>query len=491
MKLDLAAVNGHNGVRALGAVGSMALAIGGYGAGALPKQDTGAILSWLRDLGRHPGLGVFVAYFGLFLLLAAWWRLLSHTRTAQGSSTRSLLVTLAIWGAPLLLAPPLFSRDIYSYLVQGAMVLAGTDVYHAGPASFGGVLSVEVPGVWQHTPSPYGPAFLAIAAAVVTVTSTKVVAGILALRLVAIAAIGLLAAVLPGLARRCGVDPAAALVLGVLNPLVLLHLVAGAHNDAIMLGLLVAGLAAASKRRVGVAAALVTLATLVKAPAALGLLAVIELCAQDRVGRLRAAATTGVMAAATVVAVTALAGTGYGWLTALTTPASPHSWSLSHVLGQITAALFGVLDRNLIRLAQPIWTWVCTGAAAVAVLAAWRYRKRLGTVYALGLSLSAVALLGPATRPWYLLWGLIPIAAAAPDGRVRHIAAVISGVFALAVLPDGEWPSLASVGLAVQGGLLAVLTVTYLSQVEPLAVWFRFPPAVPDPAIQPVQHEQA
>lgn len=491
MKLGLAGANGHNGVRALGAAGSVALAVGGYASGALPKQDTAAILSWLRDLGRYPGLGVLIAYFGLLLLLAAWWRLLKCTKTAQGSGTRSLLVTLAIWGAPLMLTPPLFSRDVYSYLVQGAMVLAGADVYHAGPASFGGPLSVEVPAVWQHTPSPYGPAFLAIAAAVVAVTSTKVAAGIVALRLVALAGVGLLAAVLPGLARRCGVDPAAALALGVLNPLVLLHLVAGAHNDAIMLGLLAAGLAAASKRRVAVAAALVTLSALIKAPAALGLLAVIELSAQERVSRVRAALTTAVVVAATVVAVTTLAGTGYGWLAALTTPASPHSWSLSHALGQLTRVLFGVLDWNLTRFAQPVWTWLFAGAAAVAILTAWRHRKRLGVVYALGLSLSAVALLGPATRPWYALWGLVPIAAAAPDGRVRRFAAIASAVFALLTLPDGEWPSVASVGFAVQGALLAVLTLAYLSQVPPLTTWLRFPPPVPDPALQPVRRERA
>ncbi|MBO0869604.1 MAG: hypothetical protein J2P15_13660, partial [Micromonosporaceae bacterium] len=57
------------------------------------------------------------------------------------------------------------------------------------------------------------------------------------------------------------------------------------------------------------------------------------------------------------------------------------------------------------------------------------------------------------------------IAAAAPDGRVRRVAAIASGVFALTVLPDGLWPSLSSIFSAVQGGLLALLTVAYLSNV--------------------------
>ena len=74
----------------------------------------------------------------------------------------------------------------------------------------------------------------------------------------------------PRIARATGVDPVAALWLGVLNPLVLIHLVADAHNDALMLGLMMAGLALALERRPAVGAVLVTLAALVKAPAGAG-----------------------------------------------------------------------------------------------------------------------------------------------------------------------------------------------------------------------------
>ncbi|GAA3291391.1 hypothetical protein GCM10020295_08100 [Streptomyces cinereospinus] len=57
----------------------------------------------------------------------------------------------------------------------------------------------------------------------------------------------------------------------------LLHLVAGAHNDAMMLGLLGVGLVAALGRRPILGAVLVTLAALVKAPAVLGLAAIVVL----------------------------------------------------------------------------------------------------------------------------------------------------------------------------------------------------------------------
>ena len=72
-----------------------------------------------------------------------------------------------------------------------------------------------------------------------------------------------------GLLRLAPV-PGRALWLGVANPLVLVHLVSGGHNDALMVGLLVAGLAVAPRALLP-AAALVTLAALVKVPALAGL----------------------------------------------------------------------------------------------------------------------------------------------------------------------------------------------------------------------------
>ena len=53
---------------------------------------------------------------------------------------------------------------------------------------------------------------------------------------------------MPRLARRCGMDPVAALWLSVLNPLLLFHLIAGGHNEALMIGAMLAGLVLALDR---------------------------------------------------------------------------------------------------------------------------------------------------------------------------------------------------------------------------------------------------
>lgn len=421
-------------------------------------------------------IGLVAAYFGLVVLITAWLLVGRAVRGSRPPERRDLLVTLALWAAPLVVAPPLFSRDVYSYLAQGAMVDARLDVYVHGPSRLGGPLVAEVAPLWRDTPAPYGPVFLAFASAVahspdLTAFSTvsadlstdQVSWGVLGMRLVALLGVVLMAFCLPRLAHHCDTDPTLALWLGALNPLVLLHLVSGAHNDALMLGLLGAGLVAALGRRPVAAVVLITLAALVKAPAALGLVAVVVVWSRHtpwaRVPRLSAALAVLGVCAATTAATTALVGTGYGWLATLDTPVSPENWSLTSSLGRATAALMnggGTGLAELARLATPAWHLLGLAATAFAVLLAWRRHHLQRPVHALGLSLMAVALLGPAIRPWYMLWGLFLIAAAGPGRPLRRTAAAASGVLALAVLPSGFAPDVKQLALAVGGGLLAV-----------------------------------
>ncbi|WP_217553606.1 polyprenol phosphomannose-dependent alpha 1,6 mannosyltransferase MptB [Streptomyces sp. GbtcB6] len=436
----------------LGLAGTAFLALGGETAGALPVEDL------LAPSSVQAAFGLVGVYFGVVLLIAAWLLLGRLVRGAEPPTPRQLLLVLAVWAAPLLLAPPLFSRDVYSYLAQGAMVDAHMDVYTSGPAQLGGPLADEVAPVWQNTAAPYGPAFMGVASLLSGLTRGELPAGLFGMRLVALLGVGLMAAALPRLARHSGADPAAALWLGALNPLVLLHLVAGAHNDAIMLGLLGLGLVAALGRWPFLGAVLVTLAALVKAPAALGLLAVIVVQARKGRSPVRATLTTVVASGATTVVATAVAGTGYGWIRALDTPVSPHNWALSSLLGRATGALLEHLGSDLAPLAVPAWHLLGLALTAVTVLLIW-VRLRPRPVYALGLSLAAVAAFGPAIRPWYAIWGLFLIAAAAPSTSVRHRVAAVTGVLALAVLPSGGPADIGQLVLAVSGGVLGVVVL--------------------------------
>ncbi|SCE46335.1 alpha-1,6-mannosyltransferase/alpha-1,6-mannosyltransferase [Streptomyces sp. SolWspMP-5a-2] len=436
----------------LGLAGTAFLALGGETAGALPVRELAA------PANARAALGLVGVYFGVVLLIAAWLLLGRLVRGSRPPTPRALLLVLAVWAAPLLLAPPLFSRDVYSYLAQGAMVDAHIDVYTHGPSRLGGPLAEEVAPLWQHTGAPYGPVFLAVARGLSGLTRGELPAGLVGMRVVALLGVALMAAALPRLARHSGADPAAALWLGALNPLVLLHLVAGAHNDAIMLGLLGVGLVAALGRLPFLGAVLVTLAALVKAPAALGLAAVVLLQVRAGRGPVRATAGTLAAAAATTVAATAVAGTGYGWIGALDTPVSPQNWALTSLLGRATGALLTHLGSGLAPLAVPVWHLLGLALTAVLVAAIW-WRLRPRPVYALGLSLAAVAAFGPAVRPWYALWGLFLIAAAAPTAPVRHRVAAVTGVLALATLPSGGPADTGQLVLAVSGGALAVVVL--------------------------------
>jgi len=262
----------------------------------------------------------------------------------------------------------------------------------------------------------------------------------------------LLAAAVPVLAPGRGFD---AFWLVVLNPLVLIHLVGGAHNDALMVGLLAAGLALAVRRRPVLGAALVAAAALVKAPAALGLAAVAAIWAAQLGGRrpgLRAATATGAVAAATTVVVTTIAGTGYGWIGALGTPISPGNWSLTGLLGQWTAGSFGA------SLSVDLWRWAGMLATLVVAGLVCAYRHRLGPLAGLGIVLIALVAFGPAVRPWYAIWGLVPLGAALP--AARRWLAVPSAALTAVVLPDGFTATLPDVVLAVMGVLLGLSLFT-------------------------------
>jgi hypothetical protein len=443
--------------RGLGLAGSVILAGGGLFAGAVPVHG-GEPVRGLGHLHRPEALGLVAVYFGVTVLAVAWARLGAVVRGPAPPGVRSLYATLAVWAAPLAVGPPLFSRDVYSYLAQGAMTVARIDAYRYGPAALGGPLLADIPGAWQHTPTPYGPVFLTLAAGVSAGAPARIVLGVLGMRLLALLGLGVMLAVLPRLAATCGARPAPAVWLAGLNPLVLLHLVAGAHNDALMLALLMAGLAAATTSRPVSAAVLVTLGGLVKAPAVLGLLVVAALWSDALVGPYRApravAGTAGV-AAATTLSVSAVTGLGYGWLGALGTPASVHSWSVTSALGRMSRLLLRALGSDLAPAAAGAWRWAGMLAAVVLGVAVWRGRHRLGTVAALGLMLTTLVAFGPSIRPWYLLWGLAPIAVAHPDGRAARWLGLACVVLAFTVPPSGYAPTVPRLALGALGAALA------------------------------------
>ncbi len=448
-------------LRRFGTVGSLLMAVGALGAGTAPVLDNPVAGRPVLGLfTRMPTASLAVAYTGIFMVVLAWLWLgaLAAPGRRRLPSRAQLDRTLVMWVVPLLLAPPMFSRDVYSYLAQAAQAARGLNPYEIGPADAFGVddpLVRGIPTVWRNTPAPYGPLFLTLGRPIAVIAGDDVVLGAILHRVLAVAGIAMIVWALPRLARRAGTSPVCALWLGAANPLVLFHLVSGVHNEALMIGLMLLGLEFALREPVSGrpvigasllgGTALIATAAMVKLPAALALAFVGVWLARRQGGRVRdllgAAAVTGAVAAVVAVGITLASGLGFGWTQTLAVPTDIRSWmSASTDLGLLGGRLgtwLGLGDHTTSVLGLTRGVGLAASAAVCGVLL-WRcFRGRTGPVAGVGVGLGAVVLLGPVVHPWYLLWAAIPLAAAATTAVFRVSATIGSTFLAVVVAPTG------------------------------------------------------
>jgi alpha-1,6-mannosyltransferase len=457
-------------LRRVGTVGALLLAAGSLGAGAAPVFNPLPGVPVLGLFARIPTVSLACAFTGMLLVVLAWLYLGRLVRPGRPRlvSRSQMDRTLVMWTVPLFAVPPMFSRDVYSYLAQSDIAAKGLDPYLLGPAQALGVdhpLTRGVPNIWRDTPAPYGPLFLTIGRALTAITGDHVVSGVLLQRVVELVGLALVVWALPRLARRFGVQPVSALWLGAANPLVLFHVVVGAHNDALAIGLMLAGLEIALRRLptvtpgqpvpprqpgeitgVVLGAVGISAGAMVKIPAvlALGFLAVI--LARRWGGRVsdlvRAAVLVGAVSAAVIVLICLGSGLGFGWLGTLDTGSKVKSWmSPATGLGFLGAGLgllFGLGNHTerLITLGRLIGQ---AAGALISLRLLWEtFRGRMVPMIGLGAGLGAVLVLGPVVQPWYLLWAVIALATAAGTSRFRTCAAGLSAVVALLVPPTGS-----------------------------------------------------
>ncbi|BDC72453.1 hypothetical protein KAREA_23680 [Prescottella equi] len=483
-------------IRLFGATGAVLMAVGALGAGAQPVLQNP--VQGLRILGlpaRMPSATLSMAMTGTVMVVLAWLLLgrfavgsMRAGRAIRQLSRSQLDRTLLLWVIPLTVAPPMFSRDVYSYLAQSEITARGLDPYEIGPAGALGVdhvLTRTVPNIWRDTPAPYGPLFLWMGRGITWLTGDNIVAGIFLHRLLALAGVAMIVWALPRLARRCGVSSVSALWLGAANPLVLFHLVAGIHNEALMIGLMLAGVELALRAVEGkdpirgralvlllAGATLIALSSTIKIPSLLALgfvgMALARRWGSNTKALASAAALLGVVAIAVTVFVSVASGLGMGWTQTLGTATEVRSWmSIPTLLGLgtgLVGVLLGLGDHTtaVLSLTRPIASLVAafiTLRMLVAVLVG-----RIHPVGALGVSLGAIVLLFPVVQPWYLLWAVIPLAAWAtrPVFRVPTIA--FSSVVGVILMPNGaEYQPFMIVQAAV-ATTLTCLTVIILTR---------------------------
>ena len=174
-----------------------------------------------------------------------------------------------------------------------------------------------------------------------------------------------------------GANPVEAVVAGVANPGVLIVFVAGIHNDAVMIGLVVAGIALAVTKRPWWALALAALAVAVKAPAALAVLAVAWWCWKGAWGRRAMALVASLALTVGVLLLTGLgSGGGFTWLKPASLGTVASSFSVLRLAGTTAsgsvnlAQLVGILAAVVLVLTVPRGrSWVGALAVGLAVMA--------------------------------------------------------------------------------------------------------------------------
>lgn len=457
----------------LGLLGSVLIMVGSWGVGWLPPDQSSwfahtTVLNPLRvELFGVISCAVLLI-LGALLLVRSWLRLgqdlglptlrpaVSADRRAQAEpdsaatpqkrpdeSARSVLRRAMIcWLTPLMFAFPVFSRDVYSYLVQGRALDAGLNPYEQGISSVSGWFMQGADTIWAESPSPYGPLFLLIARGLWVITGGVPEPAVLLFRAVTVLGLVLCWWAVPRLAKRFGSHPDWALWVAVLNPLCALYLIAGVHNDSLMIGLLLLGFLLigpvgtrmASRRTHTSAAAAFGWSTLglvlVSGSIAIKPLTVLALpfagllmlwrqprrrsswsaARPDRI-RYRHRGMVWLWCLVVVGGVLVLTGWAsglwFGWIPAMMTsgnaafPYAPFGlFGLG--IGWVSDAMLHTGIRPIADIVYALGTVSAAGLVAVLAL-----RRRVNNpLYSTGAVLLVAVLLAPIIQPWYLLWML-------------------------------------------------------------------------------------
>jgi hypothetical protein len=361
-------------------------------------------------LGRFEiGLvGMSVAYIAALVALSRWW--------FDGRFATTLIVGFSlVFHLTFLAMPGLYSTDIFSYVMYGRIAgVYAQNPYLTAPSNFSSdpFLSWVFP-FWQHTPTVYGPLWTDLSAWVSNVTSNasaldQVLAYKLLVWISALVNLGLVWILTGRAVWLCG-SRLACFALYAWNPIVLLELAGNAHNDALMVTVLLLSALPLTARRlddrhwllaimIAVASALIKFAT---AP-------VVAFYAAAGVRRWR----TALFAAAAVVGLSTIL-----WWPYLRSPAEVATlmaaWNGDRVINSIPDLIAGIVaELGVPTDSARAWSRIACALAYVAVLA-WdmnrvlRKRTPLATLEASTRALLLFPLLMLTwVWSWYFTWSV-------------------------------------------------------------------------------------
>lgn len=372
---------------------------------------------------------------GALALIGSWWLI-----RPQPDREFAAGPVLAMWSLPLLAAPPVLSPDAVAYADLGWSLGTGADPYQVGMATSGGPFAARVDPLWAGHSTAYPPLTLRLDQLIVRASGADPYWSVVAMRLPVILAVVAMLFLVPRLAALFGLPKATSVWLAVLNPLLVLHFIGGAHNDAPMVALSLAAIWVVARRpsdwtSLLLAPMLVGLAMAFKQQGGLSVVAVAGLPVAAALAALPLGrrlwllswrtAVASAVAVATFAAISLFSGLGFGWtrwLDLMGLADTPAPLALLSKGGAMLWGLGGGDPTDFLTGAG----WVTTGVLLVCL--GWLligFADRPLPALAWGSAL--VAVLGQALHPWYLPWSVALLALCPLTQRQRRwvIAAVV------------------------------------------------------------------
>jgi len=448
----------HLGQVRRGFAGTLLIALGALSPAYLPLSSPfWSLFGNAQSLASSPlvrVIGTALTMAGALLLVDAWFRLRPaspgdetssdpHSPSGRGpSGTQShYWAVLVIWSLPFLAAPPVFSHDAYAYAAQGWLVRNGIDPYAVGPGFLPGAFADQVDWVWRMSPAPYGPLSLQISHALVVLAGNHPYPAAWLQRVPALLGVVMIGWMLPRLTRRTGGSVPFALWFALLNPMLVISFIGGAHNDALMMGFVIVGCwlavwpgPARWPRLSGwwwLAGALVVgIGAAVKQPAILAAYALPLMArpwADWRRREVGIAVGRGLASFAVAIGsfslVTWATGLGFGWIHSIGVPGRNPTPAPFAMLGR---ALQWILSRTDPGPTHQVVLTICqsagvaVGAAIILFLALTVARRR--PLAFLAWSYLAAAVCGPSLRTWYVQWSVTLVPLMAPGRLLVRVA---------------------------------------------------------------------
>ncbi len=366
-------------------------------------------------------------YLGLWLALLAYAIVIVN---AGAIGRRLAIGAILALQLAFFLAPPLLSQDVFSYIAYARLdVVYSLNPYAHSPNDIPTDAVYGFAGSKDAT-SAYGPLFTIASypLAKLEVSSAYWVLKLVAL-LATLGVIGLTAAC----ARTLDRNPLPAAMFVGLNPLVLVHVVGGAHNDALTMLLVMASVFAVLRSRTALAGGVELVATGVKASA--GLVFPFMLAGT----RARARLVAGALAGAVLALGVSLAAFGSKAIDAFVLIGQNQErtsrWSLPQRLADGVGELTGGEASSIVHYTRGLFAAAFVVTLVMILRSVWRESERPGQWIAAAAWATLALLIATAWLvPWYAIW-LLPLAAIAGDRRLSIATVVLCAYLLVIAVP--------------------------------------------------------